>query len=409
MNIESIRKEFPILSRQINGKRLVYLDNAATTQKPKRVIDALVEFYSQHNANVHRGLHTLSTEATQMYENAHEVAGRFINAPGIENIVFTRNATESINLVANAWGRKFLKKDDIVVLTEMEHHSNIVPWQILAKEIGFKIIWIPVKEEGVLDIEEYRAILKAGKNKVKLVAFAHISNSLGTVNPVKEIVSMAHEVGAIALVDGAQSVARLKIDVRDLDVDFFAFSSHKMYGPTGIGVLYGKKDLLSEMDPWLGGGGMINRVTKELFECAELPWKFEAGTPDFADGAVFPEAIQFIEEIGMSEITAHERELMAYALNQLQTVEGVKIIGPVDPEIRMGAVSFVVDGIHPHDLSTLLDEEGVAIRAGYHCAMPIHIKYGVKATARASFGVYNGKDDVDIFISALKNAKRRFI
>lgn len=409
MDISTIANQFPILSREVEGKRLVYLDNAATTQKPARVIDGLSNFYKTHYANVHRGIHTLSNESSEMYEAAHERTAKFINATGIEEIIFTRNTTESVNVVAHGWGRKFLKKGDIIVLTEMEHHSNIVPWMMLKKERGIEIKWVPVTDDGLLDMTAFADVLTKSKGKVKLVAVAHVSNVLGTINPVAEICRMAHENGALCLVDAAQSVARQRVDVQTMDIDFLAFSSHKMYGPDAIGVLYVKKDILAEMDPFLGGGGMISRVTQDVFECADLPWRFEAGTPAIAEGSIFAEAISFIEEIGMEDIISHERSLMTYALDKLCSLNWVEVVGSRDPEKRLGVLSFTVDGVHPHDLSSLLSERGVAIRAGHHCAMPLHIRYKNPATARISFGVYNTKDDIDAALSALEFVRRDFM
>lgn len=409
MTESAIRDLFPILKRKVNGKRLVYLDNSATTQKPQAVIDALSDYYSNHNANIHRGLHTLSIEATEMYESAHEAAARFIEADSIEEIIFTRNTTESLNLVANSWPGKFLHRGDVVVLTEMEHHSNIVPWQMLRASRGIELAWIKVTEQGELDMESFAQILQANKGKVKVVSVAHVSNSLGTVNPVKKIGQMAHEAGAVFIIDAAQSAARIKLDVKQLDADFLALSSHKMYGPTGIGVLYGKKELLEQMDPWMGGGDMIRRVTVDEFEPADLPWKFEAGTPNIADGIAFVEAMKFIKSVGYDWITKHENELMEYGLAKLGELEWVRIFGPTDSKKRMGALTFYVNGVHPHDLASLLNEDGVAIRAGHHCTMPLHIKLGTPASARASFAVYNTKDEIDILIESIKNARKHFV
>ena len=408
LDVSTVSSQFPILSRVIDGKRLVYLDNSATTQKPKRVIDALKDFYENHNANIHRGIHTLSNESSEMYEHSHVRTAEFINASGMEEIVFTRNTTESINLLAYAWGRKFLKKGDVVITTEMEHHSNITPWQVLRDELGVELAWIDVTDDGKLDLDLYKQILRKKGKKVKLVTFAHISNVLGTINPVKEIGDLAHEVGALIHVDAAQAVARQKMNVKELGIDFLSFSSHKMYGPDGIGVFYGRTDLLEEMSPCVVGGGMIRRVTKENFEVAELPWKFEAGTPDISDGAIFSEAIDFIEELGMENIIKHEQEIMSYAIERLQSLGWVTIIGPTDAQERLGALSFIVDGVHPHDLSSLLNEQGVAVRAGHHCAMPLHIRFKLPATTRISFGVYNTKDDIDVAVEALKSAKTMF-
>lgn len=405
LNINEIRAQFPILRRKIHGKPLVYLDNGATTQKPDRVIGALAKFYSLHNANIHRGLHTLSNESTDLYESAHLAVSEFIGAGGIEEIVFTRNTTESLNLIVQSWGRKNLKKDDVVVITKMEHHSNIVPWQMLEKTLGIRIAWVPISDDGRLEMDEYVKILEANRDRVKVVSTLHISNVLGTINPIDKMCEMAHDFGAIFIVDAAQSVARVPVDVKDIDCDFLVFSSHKMYGPTGIGVLYGKKDLLEEMDPWMGGGDMIIRVNTETFEVADLPWKFEAGTPNIADGAVLPEAINFIKDVGFNEIQKHERMLVKHTMERLTSIEGVRIVGPSNPEDRMAVVSFDLEGVHPHDIASLLDEEGVAVRAGQHCAMPLHIRFGIQATTRVSFAVYNTREDVDVFAEGLEKVR----
>jgi cysteine desulfurase/selenocysteine lyase len=409
MDLKNIIQEFPILKRKINDSRLVYLDNAATTQKPTNVIEGLKDFYENHNANIHRGLHTLSIEASEMYEQAHEDMAQFLGAEGMEEIIFTRNTTESLNLVAYGWGKKGLKKGDVVVISEMEHHSNIIPWQILRDEIGIQIEWIPVGDDGVLDMESYKDILARNEGRVKMVSIVHISNVLGTVNPAQKIAELAHEAGAIFMLDCAQSAARFNIDVKEMGVDFLVLSSHKMYGPTGIGVLYGNKELLEDMDPWMGGGDMIRRVTKDLFEVNDLPWKFEAGTPNIADGAVLPEAIKFINDVGMENIIEHEKELIAYGYEKLSTMDFVHVYGPDDVENRMGVLSFTVDDIHPHDLSSLLNEGGIAIRAGHHCAMPLHIELQVPASARASLAVYNTKEDIDLLVNSIKNARSKFI
>jgi cysteine desulfurase/selenocysteine lyase len=408
MDIKKIQEQFPILKRKIGGKRLVYLDNAATTQKPSRVISALKNFYEKHNANIHRGLHTLSIEASELYEEAHEVTADFINAEGMEEIIFTRNTTESMNLIAYGWGRRFLDEGDVVVISGMEHHSNIVPWQILQNELGINLQWIDVKPDGTLDMESYEDILEEHGERVKLVSLVHISNVLGTVNPVNKLAEMAHEAGALFALDAAQSSARYKLDVKGLDVDFLAFSSHKMYGPTGIGVLYGRKELLEGMDAWMGGGDMITRVTRDVYEVNELPWKYEAGTPNIADGAVFAQAIRFLEEVGIDNIASHEKDLIQYAYEALSDLAYIKIFGP-KPDSRMGVIAFSVDEVHPHDLSSLLNEDGIAIRAGHHCAMPLHIEVGEPATARASFGVYNTREDVDLLVDSIKNARSKFI
>ncbi len=406
---KNVNDQFPILKRRINGKDLVYLDNAATTQKPKSVINGLKKFYERHNANIHRGLHTLSMEASEMYEEAHEETAKFLGAESMEEIIFTRNTTESINLVMYSWAEKFVGKGDVVVISGMEHHSNIVPWQMLAEKNDATIEWIPVTSDGELDMGAYQEILAQNKDRVKLVSIVHISNVLGTVNPVAEIAKLAHDAGALCLVDAAQSAARFKIDVKKMDVDFLAISSHKMYGPTGIGVLYGKKKLLEQMDPWMGGGDMIRRVNRDVFEANDLPWKFEAGTPNIADGAVLADAIDFINETGMDEMIKHEKELMEHAMEKLADLDYVKIYGPRNVNKRMGVISFTVEGLHPHDLSSLLNDDGIAIRAGHHCAMPLHIDLGLPATSRISFGVYNTKSDVNKFITALKKAKDKLV
>lgn len=409
MNQKEIIEQFPILKRKINGKRLVYLDNSATTQKPKRVINALSRFYKKHNANIHRGLHTLSNESTDLYEGSHEVAANFWGTQHVGEIVFTRNTTESINLVANAWGRKFLSQGDVVVISEMEHHSNVIPWQMLAQEKGIKVEWVSVKKNGELDMDDFKAILKRNPRKIKMVSLVHISNVLGTINPLKKIADLTHEAGGLFMVDAAQSVARFKLDVQKLGIDFMALSSHKMYGPTGIGVLYGRQELLEQMDPWMGGGDMIRRVNKAEFTVNDLPWKFEAGTPNIADGAVFQESIKFIEEIGLDWIIEHETKLMEYILKELGKLDWITIYGPKSAEKKMGAIAFSVEGIHPHDLATLLDDKAIAIRAGHHCAMPLHIQLGFPATARASLAVYNTRDDIDELISGLKYARKKFV
>ena len=405
-DIEQIRKDFTILDRTVRGKPLVYLDNAATTQKPRQVIDALVHYYEHYNANIHRGLHTLAEEATLAYEAARQKAGRFINAehPG-EEIIFTRNTTESINLVANAWGRKFLKPGDEIVFTAMEHHSNLIPWQMIAQATGATLRYIEIDDDGKLIWDDVLA--KIGE-RTKIVAITQMSNVLGTINPIKEIAGIAHRYGAVVLVDGAQSVPHMPVDVRDLDCDFLAFSSHKMLGPTGVGVLYGKRDLLNAMDPYMGGGEMILRVTYESSTYAALPNKFEAGTPNIAGVIAFGAAIDYLEGIGMDAVRAHEMAITQYAIDALQAVEGVTVFGPKDAREKGGAVAFNYGEVHPHDLSQVLDQQGIAIRAGHHCAQPLMRRLGCVATARASFYIYNREDEVDALVDGLGAADRIF-
>ena len=403
---EDIRNDFPILDRRVHGVPLVYLDNAATTQKPRQVIDALVHYYEHYNANIHRGLHTLAEEATAAYESARVKTGHFINAEHPEQeIIFTRNTTESINLVANAWGRKFLKPGDEIVFSAMEHHSNLVPWQLIALATGAKIRHIDIDAEGHLVWDDVLA--KIGP-KTKIVAISQMSNVLGTINPIKRIAEVAHRAGAVVLVDGAQSVPHMPVDVRDLDCDFLAFSAHKMLGPTGVGVLYGKRDLLNAMDPFLGGGEMIMKVTYESSTYADLPNKFEAGTPNIADVIAFGAAIDYLEGLGMDAVREHEIELTQYAINALTAVEGVTIYGPRDAAEKGGAVTFNYGDLHPHDLSQVLDQQGFAIRAGHHCAQPLMRWLGVEATARASFAAHSDSSDVEALVRGIEQVKRIF-
>jgi cysteine desulfurase/selenocysteine lyase len=367
------------------------------------VLDAMDEYYKCHNANIHRGVYTISEEATQMYEDARDKVAKFINAESRRNIVFTRNTTEAINLVAFTWGRKNLTKGDLIVLTEMEHHSNIVPWQMLAAEKDLRIEFIPVNPEGLLDMEGYRLLLD---KKPKLVAFTQMSNVLGTITPAKEMTTMAHNVGALVVIDAAQSVPHLPVDVQDIGADFLAFSAHKMCGPTGIGALYGKLPILNEMPPFLGGGDMIRKVTFEGFTTNDVPAKFEAGTPAIAEAVGFGAAVDYLSAIGMDEIARHEQEIVGYGLEQLEASGGIKILGP--KKNRGGVIAFVMDGIHPHDIAQILDSEGVCVRAGHHCAQPLHIKYGLPATTRVSFYLYNSKQEVDVLIRALDKVKQTF-
>jgi cysteine desulfurase/selenocysteine lyase len=398
LDVIRIRADFPILQREVRpGVPLVYLDSTASSQKPESVIQAMDEFYRRSNANVHRGIHTLAEESTALLEAARQRVARFINAPSPRQVIFTRNATESINLVAQSWGRANLSPGEVVILTEMEHHSNLVPWQILAAECDLRLEFIPVTEAGLLDLDKYQQLLEL---KPRLVAFTQMSNVLGTITPTAEIIRLAHQAGALALVDGAQSVPHLPVDVQALDADFLAFSAHKMCGPTGIGALYGRKQLLDEMPPFLGGGDMIKRVALRSFAPNEIPYKFEAGTPAIAEAAGFGAAVAYLEGVGMDKIAHHEHQIVAYALERLEEVPGVKVFGP-SAEHKGAVVSFSLDGIHPHDVSQILDEQGVAVRAGHHCAQPLHEKFGLPATARASFYLYNTLEEVDHLVESL--------
>jgi len=401
----ALRADFPILAREVRGKPLAYLDNAASTQKPQAVIETLSEFYRTHYANIHRGVHTLSEEATLAYEEARDKVAAFINAPDRSGVIFVRNATEAINLVAYTWGRASVGPGDRVVVTEMEHHSNLVPWQLLTQEVGAELTHVRVTDEGRLDLESLDHLLQG---PVKLVAFTHVSNVLGTVNPAREIVARAHAAGARVLVDAAQSVPHLPMDVEALDCDFLAFSGHKMCGPTGVGVLYGRPELLEEMPPFLTGGGMIRRVTRTEATWNDLPWKFEAGTSAIAEAVGLGVAVDYLSAVGMEAVWAHERELTAYALECLAEMPEVRVIGPPAGE-RSGVVAFTVEGIHPHDLAQVLDGEGVAIRAGHHCAQPLHARFGLEATARASFYLYNAREEVDRLVEGIKKAQDLFI
>ncbi len=405
LNISKIRQDFPILKRKVHGKPLVYLDNAATTQKPKQVIDALVDYYSNHNANIHRGIHTLAEEATAMHEEAREKIVKFIGAASSKEIIFVRNTTEAINLVAYSWGRTFLKAGDEVILSESEHHSNIVPWQILAKEKEVKLLFVPVTKEGYFDLEYYKKILTG---KVKLVSIVHISNVLGTINPIVEIGNLAHKVGSKLLIDGAQSVPRMTTDVSKLNCDFLVASGHKMLGPTGIGFLYVKKGILESMPPFLSGGDMIREVYLDHSEWNELPYKFEAGTPNIADAIAYGAAIDYLENLGMENIFAHEKELTDYALSRLRNISDLSLYGPKNTKDKSGVISFSIKGIHPHDVAQILDKEGIAIRSGFHCAMPLHQKLELPATCRASFYIYNTKEEIDRLVEGINKAIKLF-
>jgi cysteine desulfurase/selenocysteine lyase len=405
INLQKIRADFPILTREVHpGKPLIYLDSGATSQKPVAVIESMDAFYRNSNANTHRGIHVLAEEATELYEQARLKIANFIGARSPREIVFTRNTTESINLVMHAWGRKFLNAGDLILLSEMEHHSNMVPWFMLAKEKGIRIEYIPMTTQGLLDVEKYQQLLK---NEPKLVSFTHMSNVLGTINPVKPMVEMAHRAGAMVLVDAAQSVPHFAVNVNFLEVDFLAFSAHKMCGPTGIGVLFGREALLEKMDPFLGGGDMIKKVTYEGFIPNEIPYKFEAGTQAIAETIGFGAAVDYLSQIGMDSIAEHEKEITRYALECLSNLKWVQVLGP-SLEYKGGVVSFVVKGIHPHDVAQVLDSEGIAIRAGHHCAMPLHQKLGIPATSRASFYFYNTKQEVDGLVIALNKVRQIF-
>jgi len=405
LDVNRLREDFPLLKREVRpGVPLIYLDSTATSQKPNSVIEAMNDFFRRYNANIHRGIHTLAEEATAEYESARRRGAAFIGAASPPQIIFTRNATEAINLVAYSWGRANLNSGDVVILTEMEHHSNLVPWQILAKERNLRLEFIPVTPEGILDLSVYYALLEL---QPRLVAFTHMSNVLGTINPAREMIRLAHQAGAIALVDGAQSVPHFAVDVQELDVDFLAFSGHKMCGPTGVGVLYGKKELLESMPPFLGGGDMIKRVYLRSFEPNEIPYKFEAGTPAIAEAIGLGAAVDYLNNIGMEGIAAHEKAIVAYALERLEEIPGVKVYGP-DVGLRGGVVSFTMDGVHPHDISQILDTEGIAIRAGHHCAMPLHEKFNLPATARASFYLYTLPYEIDRLAEAIYKVKRVF-
>jgi len=405
LDVARIRADFPVLVREIHpGIPLVYLDSTATSQKPSVVLDAMDGFYRCCNANIHRGVHTLAEESTSAYESARQKVAEFIGSPSSRQVIFTRNTTESINLVAYSWGRANLKAGDVVILTEMEHHSNIVPWHILAAEKNIRLEFVPVTEDGLLDFEEYDRLLQLGP---KLVAFTHMSNVLGTVNPVAEMTRLAHAAGAVVLVDGAQSVPHRPVNVQVLDCDFLVFSAHKMCGPTGIGVLYGRKELLEAMPPFLGGGDMIKRVHLRSFTPNELPHKFEAGTPAIAEAVGLGAAVSYLTSVGMNAVATHEQEIISYALDRLEEIPGVSVFGP-SAEHKGGVASFMLKDVHPHDIAQILDGQGIAIRAGHHCAMPLHEKFGIPATARASFYLYNTFEEVDKLVAGIYKVKMVF-
>ena len=402
-NIDRIRSDFPILSCLIHSKPLVYLDNAATSQKPRQTIEAMDQYYREYNSNIHRGVHTLSEKATSAYEKSRIKVSEFINARSTSEIIFTRGTTESINLIAQSYGRFILKAGDEIIISEMEHHSNIVPWQILCKQIGVVLRVIPINDKGELILEEFRSLLG---QKTKLVSIGHVSNALGTVNPVKQIIDLAHAHGAVTVLDGAQAAPHCPVDVQDIDCDFYCFSSHKLYGPTGIGILCGKQHLLEEMCPYQGGGDMIKTVTFKKTTYSDLPYKFEAGTPNIAGVIGIGAAIDYVNNIGMKAIAEYENYLLEYATGAISTIKDLKLIGTAKQKAAI--LSFIIKDIHPHDIGTILDHEGIAIRTGHHCAMPIMDKYGVPATARASFSFYNTTEEIDKLIIGIEHAKEVF-
>ncbi|MEY7849338.1 aminotransferase class V-fold PLP-dependent enzyme [Natrarchaeobius sp. A-rgal3] len=405
LDVEAIREEFPILEREFDGQQVVYLDNAATTQTPDPVVDAMSDYYREYNANIHRGIHHLSQEASIAYEEAHDRVADFIGADGREEVIFTKNTTESENLVAYAWGLNELEPGDRVVLTEMEHHASLVTWQQIGEQTGADVEYIRVDDDGRLDMDHARELID---DDAAIVSAVHVSNTLGTVNPVAELTELAHEHGALSFIDGAQAVPNRPVDVGEIDADFYAFSGHKMAGPTGIGVLYGKRDLLEEMDPYLYGGGMIRKVTFEESTWGDLPWKFEPGTPQIAEAVGLVAAIDWLEEIGMDRIQAHEEEIARYAYERLEAEGDVEIYGPEPGPDRGGLVSFNLEGVHAHDIASIMNDHTVAVRAGDHCTQPLHDRLGVAASTRASFYVYNTKDEVDKLVAALDDARQLF-
>ena len=396
-DVEAIRRDFPILRRTAHGHPLVYLDNAATTQKPKQVIDRIVRYYSEENSNVHRGVHYLSEVATKFYEDSRRYVQRYISARDVKEIIFTRGTTESINLVAQSWGRANVREGDEILISAIEHHSNIVPWQMLCEEKGSKLRVIPVNDAGELLIDEYERMLNP---RVKLVSVGHASNALGTINPIKRMIAAAHANGSLVLIDGAQGVPHMRIDVQDLGCDFYAFSGHKVYGPTGVGVLYGREALLDAMPPWQGGGDMILSVSFEKTTYNALPYKFEAGTPNIAGVVGLASALEYVSSIGIDAISAYEHDILLYATKRLQEIEGLRIIGTARE--KAAVISFVLEGVHPHDIGTILDQEGIAVRTGHHCAQPLMMRFNVPATGRASFGIYNTKEEADVLVAGLR-------
>ncbi|UCG63265.1 MAG: cysteine desulfurase [Candidatus Zixiibacteriota bacterium] len=405
MDIDRIKADFPILKQPVNGHRLVYLDNAATSQKPKQVIDAIVKYYNESNANIHRGLHTLAEKATSAYENVRVHAARFIGGVDNSEVIFTSGTTESINTIARTWGEKNIRSGDEIVITEMEHHANLVPWLVLSQNTGATLRRISLTPDGQLDLTNINDIITA---RTRLVAVAHMSNVLGTINPVADIAELAHRRGAIVLVDGAQAAPHMPVDIKQTGADFYAFSAHKMLGPTGVGVLWGRKTLLEDIPPFTTGGEMIREVRFDRVTWNDVPHKFEAGTPNIAGVIAFDRALSYLEELGMENIRSHEIELSGYAINRLLELDGIEIQGPLDPHLRGGAISFTDAKIHPHDISTFLDSRGIAIRAGHHCAQPLMRTMGKVATARASLYIYNDRMDIDALIDALKETRRYF-
>jgi len=399
LNIHKLRQDFPILSQKVNGRPLVYLDNGATTQKPKQVIDAINNYYQTQNANIHRGVHQLSIDITVAYENARTTVQKHLNAALSQEIIFTSGTTESINLVANSYGKKYIKSGDEIIISEMEHHSNILPWQILCEEKGAVLKVIPINQKGELLIDEYKKLLC---DKTKMVAVTHISNTLGTINPVKEIIALAHEKNIPVLIDGAQAVPHIKVDVQALDADFYCFSGHKLFGPTGVGILYGKEKWLNEMPPYKVGGGTIKTVTFEKTEYADLPLKFEAGTPHIEGGIGLAAAIDYVNEIGLENIGAYEYELLEYATTKLSAVKGLRIIGTAKE--KASVISFVIEEVHPLDVGTLLDKQGIAVRTGHHCTQPLMEHFGIPGTIRASLVFYNTKEEIDVLVNGVQKA-----
>jgi cysteine desulfurase/selenocysteine lyase len=406
LDAEVIRRDFPVLGTEVHGRPLVFLDSASTSQKPQAVIDALDGYYNEYAANVHRGIYEIGERATAAYEAARVSVGKFINAPDSHEVIFTRNATEAINLVAYSWGRRNIGRGDAIVLTEMEHHANLVPWQLLAQEMDGDLEFIPITDDGVLRQDVYEVLLRL---KPKLVAFTHVSNTLGTINPVREMVDAAHEAGALVLIDGAQAVPHVPVDVQAIGADFYVFSGHKMLGPTGSGALWARRELLEAMPPFMAGGDMIREVHLRRSEWNDIPWKFEAGTPDIAAGIGLGAAADYLRELGMERVREHEKELLTYALVALQREHpDLELYGPMDAGIRCGVIPFNLPGVHPHDVAQVLDRSGVAVRAGHHCTMPLHERLDLPATARASFNVYTTESDIDTLVEGLHEVKRIF-
>lgn len=404
LDIQQIRSDFPILNQQVNGRQLVYFDNAATTQKPTAVLNALMGYYEGYNANIHRGIHHLAEKATSAFEATRRAIQSFLNAQHLEEIIFTYGTTDGINLVAKTYGSKFLKEGDEIIISTMEHHSNIVPWQMLCEERGCILRVIPIDDNGDLLMDEYEAMLS---ERTKFVSVVHVSNSLGTINPVADIIAKAHAVGAVVLIDGAQATTHIDIDVQAMDADFYVFSAHKLFGPTGMGVLYGKRDLLNAMPPWRGGGEMIKEVTFGKTTYNDLPYKFEAGTPNIADVIAVKAALDYIDTLGKINIAAHEADLLQYATDQLSDMSGVRIIGQAKEKVSV--VSFVLDGIHHQDAGVILDQQGIAVRTGHHCTQPLMHRFGIAGTTRASFSVYNTRDEIDRFITGLRRVQKMML